>query len=87
MIILLINVVQATATILSLIVLVDVILSFFVAPFHPVRQALDTVVEPLLAPIRRIMPVTGPFDFSPIILLILIQLLESIVVQVLISLR
>lgn len=87
MIILLINLVQATGTILSLIVLVDVILSFFVDPFHPVRQALDTIVEPMLAPIRRIMPVTGPFDFSPIILLILIQLLESILVQVLLSLR
>lgn len=87
MIVLLVNLIQITATVLSLIVLIDVVLSFFVNPFHPVRQTLDVIVEPMLAPIRRIMPSTGAFDFSPIILLILIQLIESILIQILLTLR
>lgn len=87
MILVLVNLVQATATVLSLIILVDIVMSFFVSPFHPIRQTLDLIVEPMLAPIRRIMPATGAFDFSPVILLILIQLLESILIQILITLR
>lgn len=87
MILLLVNLIQVTATVLSLIVLIDVVLSFFVNPFHPARQTLDVIVEPMLAPIRRIMPATGAFDFSPIILLILIQLIESILIQILLTLR
>jgi YggT family protein len=83
----LIQLVQLTATILTLVILADVILSFFMSPFHPVRQTLDMVVEPMLAPIRRFMPNTGMLDFSPLILLILIQLLESVLVQLIASLR
>lgn len=87
MIAFLIQLVQLTATILTLIILVDVVLSFFMNPFHPVRQTLDSIVEPMLAPIRRFMPNTGMLDFSPLILLIVIQLLESVLVQLLFSLR
>ncbi len=83
----LVNLVQLTATILTLMILVDVILSFFMDPFHPLRQTLDSLVEPMLAPIRRIMPRTGMLDFSPLILLILIQLIESVLIQLLFSLR
>jgi YggT family protein len=45
------------------------------SPFHPVREAIDRIIEPMLRPIRRIMPATGMIDFSPVVLLILIQLL------------
>lgn len=81
-----ITLIQMTANILTLIILIDVILSFFLNPFHPLRQTLDSIVEPMLAPIRRIMPQTGMLDFSPLILLILIQLIESVLVQILVSL-
>jgi YggT family protein len=81
-----ITLIQVTANILTLVILVDVILSFFLNPFHPLRQTLDSIVEPMLAPIRQIMPQTGMLDFSPLILLILIQLIESILVQILVNL-
>ncbi len=82
----LVTLIQVTANILTIIILIDVILSFFLNPFHPLRQTLDTIVEPMLAPIRQIMPQTGMLDFSPLILLVLIQLLESVLVQILLSL-
>lgn len=86
MILILNSLIQLTATILTILILVDVILSFFMAPYHPVRQTLEVVVEPLLAPIRRIMPQTGGLDFSPLILLVLVQLIESILIQLLLAL-
>lgn len=56
-----------------------VILSWVMAPTHPVRQALNRFVNPLLDPIRRILPQTGPIDFSPIVLFILLQIIETLI--------
>jgi len=64
---------------LNLIILVDIVVSFFLSPYHPARNFLDKIVNPLLSPIRRIMPQTGMFDFSPLILIILLQVIEYLV--------
>lgn len=69
---------------LTLIIFADIIVSYFLSPYHPVRKALDSIVQPMLAPIRRIMPPTGMFDFSPFVLLIVIQLVERILINLLI---
>jgi YggT family protein len=68
---------------LTLVVFVDVILSFVLNPFHPVRRALDSVVEPMLAPIRRVLPPAGGLDFSPAVLMILIQIIGRLLVSLL----
>ena len=39
--------------------------------------------EPMLAPIRRLLPQTGMLDFSPLVLIILVQLLEWLIISVL----
>jgi YggT family protein len=58
----------------SLLVLVAVLVRFFIMnPNHPVRQALDSIVEPLLMPIRRMLPPTAGFDLSPLVLILLIR--------------
>ncbi len=63
--------------ILSIVILADIVISYILDPFHPVRRILDSIVQPMLAPIRRFMPQVGMFDFSPIVLLILVQLIGS----------
>jgi YggT family protein len=65
--------------VISFIVLVDVILSYFMNPFNPVRAFLDKLVEPLLGPIRKIVPPIGGLDFSPLVLIIVLQILESLI--------
>jgi YggT family protein len=40
--------------------------------------ALDRITEPLYRPIRRIMPDFGGIDFSPLVLLLLIQILRML---------
>ncbi len=83
----LIDIIRAAATILMIVVIADIILSYVMAPFHPVRTALDRVVQPLLTPIKRIVPPLGMIDFSPVILIILIQVTETLLIMVLAALR
>ena len=68
---------------LTLIIFVDVILSFFMPPYHKVRQLLDKIVDPMLQPIRRIIPAIGNIDFSPIVLLLVLQLMEYLILRIL----
>ena len=87
MITLLIQLIGAIQFILVLMVLVSVILSYFMAPYHPVRRFLDSIVEPMLSPIRRIVPLVGMLDFSPLILIVLIQLIGNLLTRLLYSMR
>jgi len=41
-------------------------------------EALDRLTEPLYRPIRKIMPDFGGIDFSPLVLLILIQIVRML---------
>jgi len=82
--IILVTIVSATANILILLVFASAILSFFMDPFHPIRRGIDNIVEPLLAPIRRIVPLVGMLDFSPLVLIILIQVAERIILSILV---
>jgi YggT family protein len=68
---------------LTIIIFLDIILGYFLDPFHPVRRSLDSFVEPMLAPIRRIMPPMGMIDLSPLVLLIVIQLIETVIIGIL----
>jgi len=47
-------------------------------PYHPIVQILDQITEPFLAPIRRFVPPLGMMDITPIVGLILIQVIQAI---------
>lgn len=79
----LIILVQIVASIFSLLLIVDILLSYFLSPFNSVRMVLDRIVQPVLTPIRRIVPPIAMIDFSPVILLILIQLVENLLLGIL----
>jgi YggT family protein len=49
-----------------------------------VGKIMVDITEPLLGPIRRMIPSAGGLDFSPIIAIILLQFVERIVLQALI---
>ena len=68
---------------LTIVVVIDVIVSYFLPPYQNVRIILDRIVSPLLNPIRRIIPPIQMIDFSPIILLVLLQVVEYIIVRLL----
>lgn len=56
-------------------VIFHVLIGWFLDPFHPAREFTSRIFDPLLNPIRQILPQTGMFDFSTIVLIILVQLL------------
>ena len=49
-----------------------------------INSILNTLTEPILAPIRRILPPLGGLDFSPVVLLFALQFLKQAVVYYLI---
>jgi YggT family protein len=73
------------ANLLTILIFIWVILSWIMPPYNPVREALDRIVEPMLAPIRRVIPMAGMMDFSPMILMILIEIIARVLINVLIS--
>ncbi|HEU5085840.1 MAG TPA: YggT family protein [Roseiflexaceae bacterium] len=48
-----------------------------------INQVLRDVTEPILAPIRNLMPNMAMFDFSPIIAMLLLQALRQLIVMAL----
>ena len=87
MIDILITFISVLQQVLVLLVIVSVILSYFMDPYHPIRQGVDRIVGPLLAPIRRVVPLVGMLDFSPLVLIILIQIVAGLLIRLLYSLR
>ena len=73
------------ANLLFILIFLWVILSWILPPYHPLREALDRVVEPMLSPIRRVVPLVGMIDLSPMILMILIEVASRILVSLLLS--
>lgn len=82
----------------ALAVLVDLILSAYMwviigraiiswvnaDPYNPIVRILYDITEPLLARIRRVVPIMGGgLDFSPMILIIIIFFLRSFIVPTL----
>jgi YggT family protein len=63
----------------TLILLAGVILSWTGLRYdHPLVRIIRVLTEPLLRPIRRVLPTFGGFDFSPMVLLIALGLLRRL---------
>ena len=63
----------------SLIVFVAVVVSWIqLPPGNPVGTFVRTMTEPALEPIRRGLPDMGGIDFSPMVLLVGLQLLRGL---------
>ncbi len=56
-------------------------------PYNPIVRLLYQLTEPVMAPVRRLIPLKGAgMDFSPIIILLLIVFLQSFLVASLLQL-
>ncbi|MCZ6871247.1 MAG: YggT family protein [Gammaproteobacteria bacterium] len=63
----------------SLIVVASVVVSWTNVPReHPTVRLLHQLTEPVLAPIRKVLPPMGGMDFSPLVLLIGLRVLTSL---------
>ena len=53
------------------------------SPFAPIVRIIYQVTEPILGPIRRLIPGLGMFDLSPMIAIILLMVIQRILVAAL----
>ncbi|MFC2017418.1 YggT family protein [Chloroflexota bacterium] len=74
----LLDLLRILCNVLSLAIIFRAILSWFSpSPTNVLAVILFRVTEPLLAPLRRVIPMAGPFDFTPLVVIILLQLIAS----------
>jgi len=81
-----IRLVQLFFQLLTLAILARVLLSWVnVNPYNPAVSFLYQVTEPILGPLRRYIPPLGMIDITPIIAIILLQVVEQFVVGLLVG--
>ena len=91
MLIALVDIADLLLSVLMWIIIGQVILSWLLAfnvlntssqGVRTVALALDRITAPLYRPIRRILPDFGGLDFSPLVILILIQIIKKLLAGV-----
>jgi YggT family protein len=91
MLVALVEIIDLLLNVLFWIIIIQVILSWLLAfnvlntSSNGVRTfavALDRVTAPLYRPIRRILPDFGGLDFSPLVILLLIEVIEKLLAGV-----
>ena len=90
MLLMLVDIVSYLINIVVMLVIVQFVLSllisFDVVNTHnqfvaAVWKAVNALLDPILQPIRRIMPATGAIDFSPMLLIVGLTVLQKILVH------
>ncbi len=85
MILWLFNFVRILADVLYLAILARVIISWLpISRENPIVQVLYGITEPILGPIRRVLPGMGGLDLSPMIGLLLIWVAQRVIQQMII---
>ena len=91
MLVALVEIADLLLNILFWIIIIQVIMSWLLAfnvlntssnGVRTIAVALDRITAPLYRPIRRMLPDFGGLDFSPLVILILIQVIEKLLAGV-----
>jgi len=69
------DIIRLVCEILTIVIFLRVVLSWFSRRPNALTLILDRVTEPIMSPLRRIIPNTGMFDFTPMVTIILLQLI------------
>ena len=75
------QVVYVAFQVYSWLIFIRVLLSWFpINPYNPIIKFIYEITEPLLAPMRKILPPSPamPIDFSPILAIIVLQFVERL---------
>ena len=67
---------------LELAILIRVLLSWIRPnPYNPFVQAIYQITEPIMGPLRRIIPPLGMIDITPMVALIILQIIQEVVLS------
>lgn len=62
----------------SVILVLRVLMSYIAKPGNRFMEWLTNLTEPLLGPVRKILPLTAGIDFAPLVVLLLLQGLQTV---------
>lgn len=78
--------VELSIQLYSLVILARVLMSWVnIDPYSPLARTIFNLTEPVLAPVRNLLPPAAGLDFSPIIVLVLLQFVGRMIVTMLIA--
>jgi YggT family protein len=81
-----ISFIHILATVLIIAIIIRALMSWIMPQDGSgLTRVLLDITEPILAPIRRVLPPVAGIDFSPILAMILVQLVSSLITQLLAS--
>lgn len=75
--------IQILARSMVFLLFLHVILSMFMAADKPLRIGISRIVEPILTPIRRFVKPFNGIDFSPVVAILAVNLIEIVLIRVL----
>ena len=81
-----ISIINITFEILTYIIFIRVILSWFSHnPYQPIIKLIYQISDTILSPIRNLVSPIGGIDISPIIAIFIIQMIKNIILKSLFS--
>lgn len=80
------NFINILGTVLFFAIFIRALMSWFMPQDSTgISRVLADITEPILQPIRRVLPSIGGLDFSPWVAMILIQLVSRFLISLLVS--
>ena len=77
-----ITVARILVTILQIAIIGRAVLSWFpVSPTSPLVSILNEITEPVLAPLRRVVPRIGMIDITPMVAIFVLYIIQSVAVN------
>jgi YggT family protein len=74
------NIIDKTFLVLTIAIIARALITWvpnLIDPRGPIAEFLYTITEPILAPIRSVMPRLGMIDLTPMIAIILLQVVRE----------
>jgi len=72
------NFLRLLCEVLTFAIFIRVILSWFSPRPNVLTVILEKITEPILAPLRRIIPRAGMFDLTPLVAIIILQIIAAL---------
>lgn len=70
----LVNFILSLSQVLTYAIIAKALISWFpVSPYNPVMRLLNQITEPLLYPLRRVVPRLGMLDITPLVAILILQ--------------
>ena len=77
----LVSLISLVVTLITIVLILNALISFTpLEPWHPVRRVLSQLAEPIVRPFRNLLPPTAGIDFTPMIALIVVQIVGQILI-------